>query len=87
MGSGILIAILGLDVCSLSVFLSCVVSGDGPDIMLTTHLGRPALVYLFIVLIHSLLLPLQQGSSTRGARASFVRPGKGISQNTMRYEY
>ena len=33
------------------------------------------------------------GSSTRvpraacGPRASFVRPGKGISQNTMRYEY
>ena len=32
-------------------------------------------------------------SSTRGPRAacgplaSFVRPGKGISQNTMRYEY
>ena len=30
---------------------------------------------------------LSQGSSTRGPRASFVRPGKGISQNTMRYEY
>ena len=36
---------------------------------------------------------LRQGSSTRGPRAtcgpraSFVRPGKGISQNTMRYEY
>ena len=36
---------------------------------------------------------LSQGSSTRGPRAacgppaSFVRPGKGISQNTMRYDY
>ena len=30
---------------------------------------------------------LIQGSSTRGPGASFVRPGKGISQNTMRYEY
>ena len=36
---------------------------------------------------------LSQVSSTRGPlavcglRASFVRPGKGTSQNTMRYEY
>ena len=36
---------------------------------------------------------LRQGSSTRGPlaacgpRASFVRPGKSISQNAMRYEY
>ena len=36
---------------------------------------------------------LYQGSSTRGPRAvcgppgSFVRPGKAISQNIMRYEY
>ena len=36
---------------------------------------------------------LEQGSSTRGSRAScgpranFVRPGKGISQNRVRYEY
>ena len=36
---------------------------------------------------------LDQGSSNRGPRAacgppaSFVRPGKAISQNTMRYEY
>ena len=35
---------------------------------------------------------LDQGSSIRGPRAAcgpratFVRPGKGISQNTMRYE-
>ena len=39
------------------------------------------------------LVGLKQGSSTRGPRAacgppaSFERPGKGISQNTMRYEY
>ena len=38
-------------------------------------------------------MSIGQGSSTRGPRAicgprvSFVRPGKGISQNTMRYEY
>ena len=37
--------------------------------------------------IHSPHLPLGQGSSTRGPRASFVGPGKGSSQNTMRYEY
>ena len=36
---------------------------------------------------------LRQGSSTRGPRAAcgppagFVRPGKGISQSTMSYEY
>ena len=36
---------------------------------------------------------LEQGYSTRGPRAacgpwaSFMRPGKDISQNTMRYEY
>ena len=36
---------------------------------------------------------IRQGSSTHGPRAacgpraSFVRPRKGISQNTMRYEY
>ena len=29
---------------------------------------------------------LHQGSSACGPRASFVRPGKSISQNTMRYE-
>ena len=30
---------------------------------------------------------LSQGSSTCGPLASFVPPGKGISENTMRYEY
>ena len=39
--------------------LSCVVSGGGPDIVLTTHSGRPAFVYLSSVLFHSLLLLLQ----------------------------
>ena len=39
--------------------LSCVVFGGGPDTVLTTHSGRPALVYLSSVLVHRLLLPLQ----------------------------
>ena len=39
--------------------LSCAVSGGGPDIVLTTHLGRPALVYLSSVPVHRQLLPLQ----------------------------
>ena len=38
--------------------MSCVVSGSGPDIVLTTHSGRAALVYLSSVLVHRLLLPL-----------------------------
>ena len=46
--------------CVLFVcILFCVVSGGGPDIVLITHPGRPALVYLSSVLVHSLLLPLQ----------------------------
>ena len=36
--------------------LSCVVSGGGPDIVLTTH---SELVYLSSVMVYSLLLPLQ----------------------------
>ena len=36
-----------------------IVSGVGPDIVLTTHSGRPALVYLSSVLIQRLLLSLQ----------------------------
>ena len=39
--------------------MSSVVSGDGHDIVLSTHSWRPALVYLSSVLVHSLLLPLQ----------------------------
>ena len=57
-GSGILISVLGLGVCPLSV-LSCVVFGGGPDIVLSTHSGRPDLVYLSSVLVQRLLLPLQ----------------------------
>ena len=56
--------------------LSCVVFGGGPDIVLTTHSGRPALVYLSTVLVQRpalvylstvlvqrLLLPLQASDS------------------------
>ena len=46
-GSGILIPTLGLGVCPL-----CTVSGGGPDIVLTTHSGRPALMYLPNVPVH-----------------------------------
>ena len=57
--SGILIPLLGLGVSFVCV-LSCAVSGGGPDIVLTTHSGRSALVYLSTVLVHrQLLLPLQ----------------------------
>ena len=45
-------------VCVLCV-LSFAASGGGPYIVLTTHSGRPALVYLFSVLVHRQLLPLQ----------------------------
>ena len=44
--------------CVLYV-LSCVISDGGPDIVLTTHSGSPALVFLSSVLVHSLLLSLQ----------------------------
>ena len=55
-GSGILISVLGLDVS----FVFCqVISGEGPDTVLTTHSGRHALVYLSSVLVQRLLLPLQ----------------------------
>ena len=54
--SGILIYIL----CVYFVcVLSYVVSGGGPDIILTTHSGRPALVYLASVLVQRLLHSLQ----------------------------
>ena len=36
-----------------------IVSGVGPEIVLTTHSGRPALVYLSSVLVNSLLLLLK----------------------------
>ena len=44
--------------CVLCVLL-CVVSCVGPDIVLTTHSGRPALVYMSSVMVQRLLLPLQ----------------------------
>ena len=61
-GSEILISILGRSVCDFGV-LSYVVSGGDPDIVLTTHSGRPALVYLSSVLVHSVLLSLQASES------------------------
>ena len=45
-------------VCVFCV-LSSAVSGGDPDIVLTTHSGRPALMYLSNILVLSLLLPLQ----------------------------
>ena len=57
-GSGILIYILGFGGCILCV-LSCVVSSGGPDSVLTILSGRPVLMYLSGVLVHSLLLLLQ----------------------------
>ena len=44
--------------CVLCV-LSFVVSGGGPDIVLATYSGRLALVYLPIILVHSVLLLVQ----------------------------
>ena len=49
-GSEILISIPGLGVSS-------VVSGGGPDILLTTDSGRPGIVYLCNVLIQNLCSP------------------------------
>ena len=62
-GVRILIYTLGLGVCPFSI-LSCSVSGGGPDIVLTTHSRRPAVVRLSSVLVHSLLLPLQASRPT-----------------------
>ena len=49
----------GVGCVSFVCVLSYVVFGGGPDIVLTTHSGRPALVYLSSVLVQRLLLPLQ----------------------------
>ena len=49
----------GIGCVSFVCVLSCVVIGGGPDIVLTTHSGRPALVYLSSVLVKILLLSLQ----------------------------
>ena len=49
----------GTGCVSFMCVLSCVVSGGAPDIVLATHSGRPDLVFLPSVLVHSLLLPIQ----------------------------
>ena len=49
----------GIGCVSSVCVLSCVVSGGHPDIVLTTHSARPALVYLSSVLVQRLLLDLQ----------------------------
>ena len=61
-GSEILTYILGLwdCVCVLCV-LSCIASGGDPGIVLTTHSGRPSLLYLSSVLVNSLLSPPPTG--------------------------
>ena len=40
-----------------------VVFGGGPNIVLTTYSGRPALVYLSSVLVQRMLLPLHASDS------------------------
>ena len=50
----------GIVCVSFVCVLSCIVFGGGPDIVLTTHSGRPAHVYLSSVLVQKLLLPLQE---------------------------
>ena len=47
----------GTERVSFDCVLPCVVSGGGPNIVLTTHSGRPAFLYMPSVLVHSLLLP------------------------------
>ena len=49
----------GIGCVSFVCVLSRAVFGGGPDIVLTTHLGRPALVYLSSVLVHRQSLSLQ----------------------------
>ena len=49
----------GIGCVSFVCVLFCVVSGGGSDIVLTTHSGRPPLVYLSSILVHRQLLPLQ----------------------------
>ena len=48
----------GIGCVSFVYILSCAVSG-GPGIVLTTHSGRPTLMYMSSVLVHRQLLPLQ----------------------------
>ena len=42
----------GIGYVSIVCVLSGVVSGGGPAVVLTTHSGRPALLYLSSVLVH-----------------------------------
>ena len=49
--------ISGIGCVSFVCVLPYDVTGGGPDIVLTTHSGRPALVYMSSVLIQGLLLP------------------------------
>ena len=55
-------SILGLG-ASLACVLFCDVSSGRPDIVLTTHSGRPAIVFLSSVLVHSQVLRLQESGS------------------------
>ena len=54
--------------------LSRVVFGGGPDIVLTTHSGWPALVYLSSVLVQTLLLPLQASDPRAFGKSWGVSP-------------
>ena len=49
----------GIGCVSFVCVISCVVFGGSPDIVLTAHAGRPALVYLSSVLVQRMWLPLQ----------------------------
>ena len=49
----------GIGCVSFVCVQSCVVFGGGPEIVLTTNSGRPALVYLCSGLVQRLLLPLR----------------------------
>ena len=66
--------------------LSCVISGGGPDIVLTTHSGRLALVYLSSVLVHVCCSPNRHlthghlGCKSRGG----VSPTLGKGNNSER---
>ena len=60
--------------------LASVVSGGGTDILLTTHSGRPALVYLSSVLVQRLLLPYKRlthcyfgGVSSRSVEGKYIK--------------
>ena len=47
------------------VCVLCAVSAGGPDIVLTTHSGRPVLIHLSGVLVHSLLSYRHLGCMSR----------------------